>query len=58
MKQYESVVKVMKENGGYATLGFLNQNVLKIKGCEWKTLELYEICKVYCSKHDMKPEIL
>ncbi|MBU0701204.1 hypothetical protein KKE26_07945 [bacterium] len=37
MKQYESVVKVMKENGGYATLGFLNQNVLKIKGCEWKT---------------------
>lgn len=37
MKQHEAVVKVMEENGGYATLGFLNQNVLKIKDCEWKT---------------------
>lgn len=37
MNQRESVVKVMEENGGYATLGFLNQNVLKVKGCEWKT---------------------
>ena len=37
MKQYEAVKKVMEENGGYATLGFLNQNVLKIKDCEWKT---------------------
>ena len=27
MKQYEQVIKVMEENGGYATLGFLNQNV-------------------------------
>jgi hypothetical protein len=37
MKQYEAVIKVMKDNGGYATLGFLYQHVLKIKGCEWKT---------------------
>jgi len=37
MKQYEAVIKVMEENGGYATLGFLNQNVLKVEGCEWKT---------------------
>lgn len=37
MKQYEAVIKVMEENGGYATLGLLNQNVLKIKDCEWKT---------------------
>lgn len=37
MKQYEVVIKVMEENGGYTTLGFLNQNVLKIEGCEWKT---------------------
>lgn len=37
MKQHEAVMKVMEENGGYATLGFLNQNVLKIKDCEWKT---------------------
>ncbi|MCL4546620.1 MAG: winged helix-turn-helix domain-containing protein, partial [Deltaproteobacteria bacterium] len=37
MKQYEAVIKVMEENGGYTTLGFLNQNVLKVKDCEWKT---------------------
>jgi hypothetical protein len=27
MKQYEQVINVMKINGGYATLGFLNHNV-------------------------------
>ena len=37
MKQYEAVIKVMEENGGFATLGFLNQNVLKVKNCEWKS---------------------
>jgi hypothetical protein len=37
MKQHEAVIKVMEGNGGYATLGFLNQNVLKIEDCEWKT---------------------
>jgi len=37
MKQYEAVIKVMESNGGYATLGFLNQHVLQIEGCEWKT---------------------
>jgi len=37
MKQHEVVIKAMEENGGYATLGFLNQNVLKIKDCAWKT---------------------
>ena len=37
MKQYEAVIKVMEENGGYATLGFLNQNVLKVPSVEWKT---------------------
>lgn len=37
MKQYESVIKVMEKNGGYATLGFLYQNVLKVPGVNWKT---------------------
>ncbi len=37
MKQYEAVIKIMDMNGGYATLGHLNQNVLKIKGCAWST---------------------
>lgn len=37
MNQREAVIKTMKENGGYATLGYLNQNTLKIKDCEWLT---------------------
>lgn len=37
MKQYEAVIKVMESRGGYATLGSLYQEVLKIKECEWKT---------------------
>lgn len=37
MKQHEAVIKVMEESGGYATLGFLNQNVLKVEGCKWET---------------------
>ena len=27
MKQYEQVIDVMRKRGGYATLGYLNQNV-------------------------------
>jgi hypothetical protein len=34
MKQYEVVIKMMEENNGFATLGFLNQNV-DVSG--WKT---------------------
>jgi hypothetical protein len=34
MKQHEQVIKIMKKNGGYATLGFLNQNV---DVSEWKS---------------------
>ena len=37
MKQYEAVIKVMEENGGYATLGYLNQNIFKITECKWAT---------------------
>ncbi len=37
MKQHEAVIKVMEGNGGYATLGYLNQNVLKLQSCEWRT---------------------
>ena len=37
MKQYEAVIKIMKENSGYATLGFLYQNISKVTGVEWKT---------------------
>ncbi len=34
MKQHEAVIKTMKESGGYATLGFLNQSV---DVSNWKT---------------------
>src|SRR3990167_10092981 len=37
MKQHEAVIKVMEKNGGYATLGYLNQEVLKTPGVQWKT---------------------
>ncbi|MBI2459766.1 MAG: hypothetical protein HYV53_04450 [Parcubacteria group bacterium] len=37
MKQHEAVIKTMEQNGGFATLGDLNQKVLKISGVEWKT---------------------
>ena len=41
MKQYEAVIKVMEENGGFATLGHLYNNVLKVTGCNWKTKTPY-----------------
>lgn len=37
MKQHEVVIKTMEQNGGFATLGYLNQEVLKVPGVEWKT---------------------
>ncbi len=37
MKQYEAVIEALKQNGGYATLGQLYQDALKIPDCEWKT---------------------
>lgn len=37
MKQYEAVVRVMEQHGGYATLAHLYQHVLDVPGCDWKT---------------------
>ncbi|MGI9036636.1 MAG: hypothetical protein ACR2GD_11440 [Pyrinomonadaceae bacterium] len=37
MKQYEAVILTLEKLGGIATLGQLNQEVFKIRGCEWKT---------------------
>jgi hypothetical protein len=37
MKQFEAVIQVMKEIGGYATLGLLYQAVPKISDCKWET---------------------
>lgn len=37
MKQHEAVIATLEKLGGIATLGQLNQEVFKIKDCEWKT---------------------
>ena len=37
MKQYEAVIETLRRLGGCATFGQLNQEVFKIKDCEWKT---------------------
>ena len=37
MNQREAVVEAMKAKGGYATLGHLYKEALKIPGVEWKT---------------------
>lgn len=37
MKQYEAVIQTLEKLGGVATLGQLNQEVFKIKDCEWRS---------------------
>lgn len=37
MKQHEAVILTLERLGGIATLGKLNQEVFKIKDCEWNT---------------------
>ena len=37
MKQYEAVIQTIEKLGGIATLQQLNQEVFKIKECEWNT---------------------
>lgn len=37
MKQHEAVIQTLENLGGIATLGQLNQEVFKIKDCQWNT---------------------
>jgi hypothetical protein len=37
MKQYEAVIEALRENGGFATLGRLYADVMKIEGVSWET---------------------
>lgn len=37
MNQREAVIKVMEDNGGYATLGHLYEHTLDVPNVEWKT---------------------
>lgn len=41
MYQYEAVIKVMEDNGGYATLGHLYQNALNVPEASWGTKTPY-----------------
>jgi hypothetical protein len=52
MKQYEAVIKAMKENGGFATLGQLYQSVPKIPDCEWKTKTPFASIRRIVQTHD------
>ena len=51
MKQHEAVIKVMKENGGYATLSYLYENV---PVSDWKTKTPYASIRRIVQK---RPEI-
>ncbi len=37
MKQHEAVIEIMTANGGYATLGHLYSEALKVPGVKWNT---------------------
>lgn len=37
MNQREAVIEAMRANGGYATLGWLYREALKVPGVEWRT---------------------
>ncbi len=41
MKQYEAVIRTIERLGGVATLGQLNQEVMKIEDCQWGTKTPY-----------------
>lgn len=41
MKQYEAVIEALEHLGGAATLGQLNQEVMKITDCIWSTSGLF-----------------
>ena len=37
MRQYEAVIKVMEDNGGYSSLSNLYEKVPRVQNCVWKT---------------------
>lgn len=54
MKQYEAVIQAMERNGGYATLGQLYNDALKVRGVNWGTqtpdANIRRIVQVYKDK--------
>jgi hypothetical protein len=52
MKQHEAVIKAMKENGGYATLGQLYQSAPKIPDSSWGTKTPFASIRRIVQTHD------
>lgn len=53
MKQYEAVIEVMRQNGGYASLGYLYQEALKIPGVTWNTKTPFKSINRIVQTHDI-----
>ena len=53
MKQHEAVIEVMRANGGYATLGLLYKEALRIPGVEWKTKTPFASMRRIVQKSDL-----
>ncbi len=53
MKQYEAVIHVMQENGGYATLGYLYQKVSNVPGVTWNTKTPFKSINRIVQTHDV-----
>lgn len=52
MKQYEAVIEVMRKRDGYATLGELYQEVLKVPGVTWNTKTPFKSINRIVQTHD------
>jgi hypothetical protein len=59
MKQFEAVIKTIENLGGIATLGQINQEIFKIKECDWNTKTPYasirRIVQLNTSIYKIKP---
>jgi hypothetical protein len=52
MKQHEAVIQTMKQNGGYATLGYLYQTAPKIPESKWGTKTPFATIRRIVQEHN------
>lgn len=52
MYQYKAVEKVMRENGGFATLGFLYAHATRVPECDWGTKTPFASIRRIVQEHD------
>lgn len=52
MRQHEAVILAMKQNGGYATLGYLYQTAPNIAGCKWGTKTPFASIRRIVQEHE------